>query len=235
MSRTSNGSASDALSRRERERRARRHAMLDAARAVFAEKGYARATIDEIATRAEFGKGTLYNYFDGGKEAILYAIFDELYDDVCDLLQTSFNEAAVEENGLRAAFREFVKEAFSFFRAREDLFLILTKEAYRLAFSEDPERAAYFRAQQERMVGMLVPVLEQAMEAGTIRTLPPRSVAHMLLENVNGMVVHRCLTERMQQAQSEDLPSVCTPSGLLDRPSDAADFVTAMLFDGLQL
>ncbi|MEL6613746.1 MAG: helix-turn-helix domain-containing protein, partial [Bacteroidota bacterium] len=50
------------LSRRERERLARRAAMLDAATALFAEKGYASATLDEVAERAEFGKGTLYNY-----------------------------------------------------------------------------------------------------------------------------------------------------------------------------
>ncbi|GIV59650.1 MAG: hypothetical protein KatS3mg043_0739 [Rhodothermaceae bacterium] len=56
-----------ALPRRERERLMRRRAMLEAARAVFAEKGYLQATVDEIAQRAEFGKGTLYNYFTGGR------------------------------------------------------------------------------------------------------------------------------------------------------------------------
>ena len=53
--------------------------VLDAARTVFAEKGYADATLEEIAQRAEFGKGTLYNYFEGGKEEILFAVFDDLY------------------------------------------------------------------------------------------------------------------------------------------------------------
>jgi AcrR family transcriptional regulator len=58
------------LSRKERERLMRRQAMLEAARAVFAEKGYANATLEEIAQRAEFGKGTLYNYFPGGKDEL---------------------------------------------------------------------------------------------------------------------------------------------------------------------
>ncbi|TKX68113.1 TetR/AcrR family transcriptional regulator, partial [Halorubrum sp. GN11_10-6_MGM] len=70
-------SSDPSLSRRERERRRRRQAMLDAARAVFAEEGYADATLDEIAERAEFGKGTLYNYFEGGKEELFLAVFDE--------------------------------------------------------------------------------------------------------------------------------------------------------------
>ncbi|NNE70602.1 MAG: helix-turn-helix transcriptional regulator, partial [Rhodothermales bacterium] len=48
-------------SRRERERLARRREILDAARTVFAERGFVGATLEEIASRAEFGKGTLYN------------------------------------------------------------------------------------------------------------------------------------------------------------------------------
>lgn len=41
----------------------RRLAILDAAADVFADRGYATATCDEIAKRAAVSKGTLYNYF----------------------------------------------------------------------------------------------------------------------------------------------------------------------------
>ncbi|PSQ74919.1 MAG: hypothetical protein BRD36_01045 [Bacteroidetes bacterium QH_7_64_110] len=52
-------SSDTTLSRREREQRRRRRIMLQAAQSVFAEKGYEQATLEEIAKRAEFGKGTL--------------------------------------------------------------------------------------------------------------------------------------------------------------------------------
>ena len=45
-----------------------------AAARVFAEKGYAHATIREIADQADIAEGTLYNYFEG-KHEILLAIF----------------------------------------------------------------------------------------------------------------------------------------------------------------
>ena len=48
--------------RKERERRDRINTILVAARDLFFEKGY-RATMDEIAERAEISKGTLYIYF----------------------------------------------------------------------------------------------------------------------------------------------------------------------------
>lgn len=215
------------LSRRERERLMRRQAMLRAARSVFAEKGYARATLDEIAERAEFGKGTLYNYFEGGKEAILFAILEEIYDELCGLIRDVFEATGERERPLRDAFHAFVEAYFDFFQKRRDLFLILVKEAHRLAFSEDAERVRFFQLQQERMVNTLVPILEAAMEREEIQTLPPHAVAHLLLANVNGMVVHNCLAE-----QSEACPD--TPS-MLDRPEKAADFLTSMLFDGLAL
>ena len=44
------------MTRRERERLKNRRTMLEAARAVFAEKSYADATVEEIAERAQFGK-----------------------------------------------------------------------------------------------------------------------------------------------------------------------------------
>jgi len=51
------------LKRREREREARRQAILDAAARVFSRKTFYEATLDEIAAEAELAKGTLYNYY----------------------------------------------------------------------------------------------------------------------------------------------------------------------------
>lgn len=220
-------SVTENLSRRERERLMRRRAMLEAAQAVFAEKGYARATLDEIAERAEFGKGTLYNYFEGGKEEILFAVFEDIYDGVCDLIRSVFSSEERPERPLRDAFHEFVQAYFDFFQEREDLFMILIKETHRLAFSEEAERATFFHQQQERMVSTLTPLLEQAMERSEIQDLPPEAVAHLLLANVNGMVVHRCLADRHDTCEQDET--------LLNRPEKAADFLTTMLFDGLAL
>jgi len=49
--------------RKEREKEARREAILDAAARIFSRKNFYEATLDEIAADAELAKGTLYNYF----------------------------------------------------------------------------------------------------------------------------------------------------------------------------
>lgn len=225
-------SSNVSLSRRERERRRRRRAMLQSARAVFAEKGYTQATLDEIAERAEFGKGTLYNYFEDGKEGLLFATFDEVYNALHEMICSTFEEANASERAFRDAFHELVVRSFTYYEEREDLFLILIKEAHRLCFSNDGDKAAYFQEQQQRMIDALAPVVEKAMAEGRIASLPSQSVAHMLLEVVNDLVVRRCLTER--SAENEAL-SACGPeTPLLHDPDAAADFLTALLFDGLE-
>ncbi len=210
--------------------------MLRAAQIVFAEKGYARATLDEIAERAEFGKGTLYNYFEGGKEDILFAIFESIYDDICEIIRRVFLEESPPDRPLRETFHAFVKAFIDFAHEREELFLILAKESHRMAFSEDADRACFFQKQQDRMVDTLTPILERAMEADEIQDLPSEPVAHLLIANVNGMVIHHHLSKHDDpNAPSLDLCDTSTDhdAPLLDRPDEAADFLTRMLFDGL--
>lgn len=61
------------LSRKERERVARKESIIDAAEEVIRSKGFNNSTMDEIAEKAELGKGTLYLYFNS-KTSIYLAI-----------------------------------------------------------------------------------------------------------------------------------------------------------------
>jgi len=57
--------------RKEKEKKRRRQQIIDAARAVFSEKGFNRASMEDIAREAELSPGTLYIYFKNKEE--LYA------------------------------------------------------------------------------------------------------------------------------------------------------------------
>jgi AcrR family transcriptional regulator len=217
------------LSRRERERRMRRRAMLDAARAVFAEKGYAHATLDEIAERAEFGKGTLYNYFEGGKEGLLFAVFEDVFREIEDLIRTVFHEEAGRDQSLREAFHTFAERHFETIRDQQDLFLILVKEGHLMAFSDDAERTQFFQEQHQRLVDALTSALESAIEDGEIQRLPAAPVAHLLLANVRGMGIQSILNERNGHCEGSG-----PKHALVDDPKRAADFLTTLLFDGLE-
>ncbi|MAM56653.1 MAG: TetR family transcriptional regulator [Salinicola sp.] len=51
--------------------------LIDAARAAFAEKGYAGASMDELTARAGLTRGALYHHF-GDKRGLLAAVVDRL-------------------------------------------------------------------------------------------------------------------------------------------------------------
>lgn len=210
------------MSRRERERLQRRREILDAARAVFAEKGYSNATLDEVAQRAEYAKGTIYNYF-ASKDDLLLAIFDDLYDDLNAIIEARFSPSSMEGRSLEEVFHGFVRAYMEHFFQHRELFLILVKEAYRMVFSDDREKACYFQQQRERMVSAMVPTLEHAIARGEMKPLPAVAVANMLLGNVNGMQMHIALEGL------EEVP--CDP--VLHTSDAAAAFLTTMLCDGL--
>ena len=211
------------LSRKERERLSRRNAMLKAAQSVFAEKGFGRASLDEIASRAEFGKGTIYNYFPGGKEEILFALLDQLYDGLTGVIDAHFGSPDARSVPARDRFRAFLIRMFSFLEENDGLFLIAIKEAQRHLFGDDQDKAAYFRRQHDGLVNKLSRPLRDAMENSEIQTLPEDAVAHMLLGNINGLYTHVCLCNRY----GHDI------DGVLGGPQASAEFMTMMLFDGL--
>jgi AcrR family transcriptional regulator len=61
---------------RERNTRARRDALVEAAYALFAEKGYAATTMDDIATRAGLSRRTAFRYF-ASKEDLVFPAHEE--------------------------------------------------------------------------------------------------------------------------------------------------------------
>src|SRR4051794_15053756 len=72
-----NRSRSDRRTRSARaEGRDGRAALLEAALAVFAERGFGEASVDEIADRAGYSKGALYWHFES-KDELFFALLEE--------------------------------------------------------------------------------------------------------------------------------------------------------------
>ena len=178
------------LSRRDRERLLRRAEIISAAKAIFAEKGYTSATLSAIADRAEFGKGTIYNYFPGGKEEILIAIFDQLYQGLKEIISESFEQD--ESLTFRDTMKLFLVKSFGFFISHINLFLILIKEAERLHLSDKTDRAAFFNERHDEIIQALAAPLAAAMERGDLRPIPPSFLAHMIFLNLKGCHLKHC-------------------------------------------
>lgn len=118
------------VSRRERERNQRRQEILDAARYVFAEKGFADATLDDVAMRAEFGKGTLYNYFEN-KEALFVAVLEDSFQTLMAIAHQALNaDVAFAEKVDR-----FVRGVLTYFFHNLEWVQLIMRESHHLRMS----------------------------------------------------------------------------------------------------
>lgn len=200
--------------------------MLDAALAVFADKGFEGATVDEIAERAEFGKGTIYNYFPEGKDELYTALFVErVAGGLRAVIDASFpaDLDLTTPASVRAAFRAFIARLLRQFSEAHGPLLMFMREGHRTQITA--QHRVTFAMHHAGLMDAVAQPIQRAVEAGALRPLPARPTAHVLMGNVRGFLM-------------AEVDADCDPSGTLaaspfGSPDEAAEFLTTVLFDGL--
>jgi AcrR family transcriptional regulator len=123
------------LPRAERERQ-----MLETAHALFAERGYAEVTMDEVAAAVGVTKPLLYNYF-GNKERLYAACMAPAADGLADAIVAAVRSASTPAEALAAGVRAFFA------------FLAADREGWRVLFDETkPAHVADYRDHLARLV-----------------------------------------------------------------------------------
>jgi len=75
------------MSRKEIEREFKRQLIARSARDLFLAKSYEEVTVQDIASAAEFGKGTIYQYFSSKEEILYYLIYQDMTESMENLLR----------------------------------------------------------------------------------------------------------------------------------------------------
>jgi AcrR family transcriptional regulator len=107
--------------RRAATKAANRAAILDAARAVFADVGYGSTSVRDVIRRTDLASGTFYNYFPD-KESLFRAVLEETAEKVRARVQAARREAGSLEEFVAAGYREYFRfladdpEAFALMR-----------------------------------------------------------------------------------------------------------------------
>lgn len=94
--------------RREHEQQMRREAIIEAARRLFHDKGFDLTTVEEIATAAELGKGTIYSYFKS-KDEIYIAILESEFDILLGRMNRVILEFTTAKNALDKLYDTFIQ------------------------------------------------------------------------------------------------------------------------------
>ncbi|MCP4131605.1 MAG: TetR/AcrR family transcriptional regulator [bacterium] len=102
----------------------KRQKIFSAALQVFAQKGYHKATIDEIASLSGVGKGSVYRYFKS-KEDLLEQLITEKYEEII----TPISEIFTREGEMLAQIQEMVELWVGFIQENPIVYQLIQGEA----------------------------------------------------------------------------------------------------------
>ncbi len=182
--------------RRERERVARREAILDAAQRLTAEVGYQALRMDAVAEAAELSKGTIYLYF-ANKEALCAGVASRLIDDLLPVLEKRLAKTA---SGLDAA-REVLQTYFDFTREHPQHFRFAVSWLSSGERMDDSTES--FQRYRER-VGLVlqhaVVAIERGQADGSVRAdIDPLPQALQLWSSMLGVILINLNKESVSQ------------------------------------
>src|ERR1700704_5320380 len=150
---------------------ATRAALIETARRLFAERGYADVGTEEIVRAAGVTRGALYHHFAGKRE-----LFQAVYEDVERRLVERIAESAVQSAG--DPLQALHAGAQAFLDACED------PAVQRIALLDAPSVLGWEEWREIGMrygFGLVQATVQAAMDAGLIEEQPVVPLAHLLL------------------------------------------------------
>ena len=165
--------------------RTRRQRLLDAALAVFTERGYSETAVDDVARASETSKGGLYFHFPS-KQALFLALLDESSNALLERVEAAMaHEADPLERG-EAALHEALR-AFGEHRLLARLLLVE-------ALGAGKEFNDRLNDLQASFAALIAGCLDEAVAHGQIAPLDTQLAAHAWYGAVNQVVLRWLMT-----------------------------------------
>jgi AcrR family transcriptional regulator len=158
----------------------RRQALLDAAREVFLEKGYANATIDEVVGRAGGSKATVYSLFEN-KEGLFAALVAEAAEELSALVQTYPLDGKIDDD-----LRDFGRHYLEILTRPERLalFRLVLGECGRVPEVGD----IFYRTGPQVIFQRVAEMLRAAAARGQIAISDAEAMAHFFIDALRGHI-----------------------------------------------
>jgi AcrR family transcriptional regulator len=159
--------------------------ILQAARQVFARRGFPEASMEEIAQAAGLAKGTLYLYYDSKRELYRAALRAGLVE-LCETLE----KAIAGAGSLPARLEAYVRTKVAYFDEHRDFFRIYLAEfGHAACGAMDP----YFRDLSLRQSRLLEGAIREGSRHGAARTTGAEQAAHAISDMTRGVILRRLM------------------------------------------
>ena len=198
--------------RRKQEERSRttRAALIEAAQCLFAERGYASVSTEDIVSAAGVTRGALYHHFDD-KRDLFRALFEEVERKLTEEIARAIRAAGDPASGVAAGIATFLD-------------ICERPDVVRLALTEAPAVLGWaeWRSIEARHgLGLIQATLESSATEGVLTSAQPDLLAHLILSAMIEAALYiahaperrsaRIAAERGLQALMSGLSSGATP------------------------
>jgi AcrR family transcriptional regulator len=187
---------------------ARRTQILDAATTVFAEKGFHRATIKDIARVAGIADGTIYTYF-ASKTDVLLAILNRLNETT----EREQQFAQGSEQDMRSFFLAYLRQRMSLLWPNAEVFRAVLPEM----LVNSKLRDLYYQQVLAPTLAVGEQFFRAHSEQGEVRKIDISLTVRAIASTFLGLLMLQLLGDQEIAQRWEELPEV----------------LTTLLFDGL--
>lgn len=177
------------------DRNAKKQIILEAAMKVFAQKGFAKAKMSEIAVEAAIGKGTIYEYFRSKDQ-----IFQETFHFFVGDMEAVYAQIAEKDIPATEKLTAIIEFTINSFLATGDFGAILMDfwaEGIRNHEQEKMEKVFNLKSVYKIHRDHLSKIIDQGVEQGQFRHLDSACVASVLFGCFDGIMLQYILDPQL--------------------------------------
>lgn len=182
------------------EKEKKKNTIIKAARIIFFEKGFEKATMDEIAKKANIAKGTLYLYF-SSKMDLYYSIVLIGLDKIKTIMQDNFEKTKTGLEKTVAMGNSFIE----FFLKHPDYYnFIINYESHQAREKSKDKQVRESYKGSEKIFNILRDSINEGIKDGSIsEKISPEKMSILLWTQTTGTIQQLKLREPLYSQWSE--------------------------------
>lgn len=206
---------------REQSREQTRDRLLEAAHAIFTKKGFASASVEDIAAAAGYTRGAFYSNF-GGKTELFFELLrresGEINLEFRRILESSTDKAELEQK-IVTYYSALYRDKMSSLLWMEAKMVAIRDTRFRTKFNE-------FLTEKRSQITEFIEIFSAL--TGTVLAAPPEQMAVGLLALCDGVSsAHRCDPQRVNDQTAEAVMSWFMRAAIFAQPQQAVSSAAA--------
>ena len=177
----------------------RREEILQAAATLFAQKGYQRTAVREIAERAGIAPGTIYLYFEGKGDLLI-----QLMKRLTELEELDADLVGAFETDARTFLTTISRERMARLVENEEMVRAILPQM----LVQPVLREAFYQELVEPLISLLEAYVQTRIEEGDIRPIDVPLTVRTVQSLFIGLLIVRILGDQQLQTRWEEMPEL---------------------------